>query len=94
MGVPCNFKAIESLRETIFWWKKEAREFANDCDMGGESCSLGGDECSMDLIIKFLSIYLSKVVCIHQNTHAEGTNLASHNAVLYFGDHYIYIFCE
>ena len=51
MGVPCNFKAIESLRETIFWWKKEAREFANDCDMGGESCSLGGDECSMDLMV-------------------------------------------
>ena len=30
---------------------KEAREFANDCDMGGESCSLGGDECSMDLMV-------------------------------------------
>jgi hypothetical protein len=31
-----QFEAIKSLRE--------AKEFANDCDMGGESCSLGGDE--------------------------------------------------
>ena len=41
----------ESDLKRIFWWKKEAREFANDCDMGGESCSLGGDECSMDLMV-------------------------------------------
>ena len=49
--LPSNFIEIDSLRATIFWWKKEAREFASGCDMEGESCSLGGDDRRRGLMV-------------------------------------------
>ena len=42
--MPCSLEDIDSLRSTIFWQKKEAKEFASGCDNEGDSCSMGGDE--------------------------------------------------
>ena len=50
-GGPPSLEEMESLREIIFSWKKEASESANGLETTGQSCSAGVDKWRMDSIV-------------------------------------------